>query len=156
MPSLLWGADMEKAKLELVVGAFVLVGLICLGYLSIKLGKLEVIGGHLYNVDAEFDSLSGLKPGATVEIAGVEVGRVKAITLKDYRGLVTLSIRNDVKLFSDTMASIKTRGIIGEKFVSLSPGGGGEVLQPGSKIRDTESGLDLEELVSQYIHGKLN
>jgi len=147
---------MEKAKLELVVGAFVLVGLICLGYLSIKLGKLEVIGGHLYNVDAEFDSLSGLKPGATVEIAGVEVGRVKAITLKDYRGLVTLSIRNDVKLFSDTMASIKTRGIIGEKFVSLSPGGGGEVLQPGSKIRDTESGLDLEELVSQYIHGKLN
>lgn len=147
---------MQKAKLELVVGAFVLVGIICLGYLSIKLGKLEIIGGHLYNIEAEFDSVSGLKPGATVEIAGVEVGRVKAITLKEDRGLVTLSIRNDVKLFSDTIASIKTRGIIGEKFVSLSPGGGGEVLQPGSKIRDTESGLDLEELVSQYIHGKVN
>ena len=147
---------MEKAKLELVVGAFVLVGLICMGYLSIKLGKLEIIGGHLYTIEAEFDSVSGLKPGATVEIAGVEVGRVKAITLKEDRGVVTLSIRNDVKLFSDTIASIKTRGIIGEKFVSLSPGGGGEVLQPGSKIRDTESGLDLEELVSQYIHGKVN
>lgn len=146
---------MQKAKLELVVGAFVLVGIICLGYLSIKLGKLEIIGGHLYNIEAEFDSVSGLKPGATVEIAGVEVGRVKAITLKEDRGLVTLSIRNDVKLFNDTIASIKTRGIIGEKFVSLSPGGGGEVLQAGSKIRDTESGLDLEELVSQYIHGKV-
>lgn len=146
---------MQKAKLELVVGAFVLVGIICLGYLSIKLGKLEIIGGHLYNIEAEFDSVSGLKPGATVEIAGVEVGRVKAITLKEDRGLVTLSIRNDVKLFNDTIASIKTRGIIGEKFVSLSPGGGGEVLQAGSRIRDTESGLDLEELVSQYIHGKV-
>lgn len=146
---------MQKAKLELVVGAFVLVGIICLGYLSIKLGKLEIIGGHLYNIEAEFDSVSGLKPGATVEIAGVEVGRVKAITLKEDRGLVTLSIRNEVKLFSDTIASIKTRGIIGEKFVSLSLGGGGEVLQAGSKIKDTESGLDLEELVSQYIHGKV-
>jgi len=144
---------MEKAKLELVVGAFVLVGIICLGYLSIKLGKLEIIGGNLYNIDAEFDSVSGLKPGATVEIAGVEVGRVKAITLKGDRGVVTLSIRNDVKLFSDSIASIKTRGIIGEKFVSLSAGGGGEVLPAGGKIRDTESGLDLEALVSQFIHG---
>ena len=144
---------MEKAKLELVVGAFVLVGIICLGYLSIKLGKLEIIGGNLYNIDAEFDSVSGLKPGATVEIAGVEVGRVKAITLKEDRGVVTLSIRNDVKLFSDSIASIKTRGIIGEKFVSLTAGGGGEVLPAGGKIRDTESGLDLEALVSQFIHG---
>lgn len=147
---------MEKAKLELVVGAFVLVGIICLGYLSIKLGKLELIGGQFYEVEAEFDSVSGLKPGAAVEIAGVEVGRVKAIKLKEDRSLVTLSIRHDVKLFSDTIASIKTRGIIGEKFVSLSPGGGGEPLHAGSKIRDTESGLDLEELVSQYIHGKVN
>jgi phospholipid/cholesterol/gamma-HCH transport system substrate-binding protein len=146
---------MQKAKLELVVGAFVLVGIICLGYLSIKLGKLEIIGGNLYNIEAEFDSVSGLKPGATVEIAGVEVGRVKAITLKEDRGVVTLSIRNDVKLFSDTIASIKTRGIIGEKFVSLSAGGGGEMLPAGGKIRDTESGLDLEAVVSQFIHGNV-
>ncbi|MBI4401404.1 MAG: outer membrane lipid asymmetry maintenance protein MlaD [Nitrospirae bacterium] len=146
---------MGKATLELVVGAFVLVGVVCLGYLSIKLGKLEIIGGHLYEIEAEFDSVSGLKPGATVEIAGVAVGRVKAITLKEDRGSVMLSIHNDVKLYDDTIASVKTRGIIGEKFVSLSPGGSGDVLKAGSKIRDTESGLDLEELVSQYIHGKV-
>ncbi|MGH7228615.1 MAG: outer membrane lipid asymmetry maintenance protein MlaD [Nitrospiraceae bacterium] len=146
---------MQKAKLELVVGVFVLVGIICLGYLSIKLGKLELIGGNLYNVEAEFDSVSGLKPGATVEIAGVEAGRVKAITLKEDRGVVTLSILHDVTLFSDTIASIKTRGIIGEKFVSLSAGGGGEVLSAGGKIRDTESGVDLEALVSQFIHGNV-
>lgn len=147
---------MEKTKLELVVGAFVLVGLMCLGYLSIKLGKLEVIGGDRFEVDAQFNSASGLKPGATVEIAGVEVGRVKSITLKEDRAMVRLAVENGTKLYTDTIASIKTRGIIGEKFLALSPGGGGDPLKAGDMIRDTESGLDLEELVSQYVHGKVN
>jgi phospholipid/cholesterol/gamma-HCH transport system substrate-binding protein len=147
---------MGKGKLELVVGVFVLVGILCLGYLSIKLGKLEVIGGHQYDVQAEFSSVTGLKPGAPVEIAGVEVGRVKHIALKDDQAQVTLAIQDGVKLYTDTFATLKTRGIIGEKFIALSPGGGGEVLKPGDKIRDTEAGLDLEELVSQYIHGKVN
>jgi len=147
---------MEKTKMELVVGTFVLVGIVCLGYLSIKLGKLEVIGGDLYEVEAQFTSASGLKPGSTVEIAGVEVGRVKAIVLKEDRAMVKLGIDKDTKLYTDTIASIKTRGIIGEKFLALSPGGGGDPLKAGDMIRDTESGLDLEELVSQYVHGKVN
>lgn len=146
---------MEKAKLELIVGVFVLVGLACLAYLSIKLGKLEVIGGDVYEVEAQFDTASGLKPGASVEIAGVEVGRVRDIGLKDDRAAVLLVVNNGVKLYSDTIASIKTRGIIGEKFLALSPGGGGDPLKPGDTIRDTESGLDLEQLVSQYVHGKV-
>lgn len=147
---------MEKSKLELVVGVFVLIGIISLGYLSIKLGKLEIIGGDLYEVDALFNSASGLKPGATVEIAGVEVGRVKTISLKEDRAVVKLAVQNGTKLYTDTIASIKTRGIIGEKFLALSPGGGGDPLKPGETIRDTESGLDLEELVSQYVHGKVD
>jgi phospholipid/cholesterol/gamma-HCH transport system substrate-binding protein len=146
---------MENAKLELVVGIFVLAGVACLGYLSVKLGKLEVIGGNLYEVEAAFTTVTGLKPGATVEIAGVEVGRIKNIALRDDQAHVTLAIHDGVKLYSDTFASIKTRGIIGEKFITLSPGGGGDPLGPGGRIRDTESGLDLEELVSQYIHGKV-
>lgn len=147
---------MEKAKLEMIVGVFVLIGIICLGYLSVKLGKLELIGGDLYEVDALFNSATGLKSGAAVEIAGVEVGRVKAISLKEDRALVRLGLHNGTKLYSDTIASIKTRGIIGEKYLALSPGGGGDPLKPGEAIRDTESGLDLEELVSQYVHGKVN
>lgn len=147
---------MENTKLELVVGAFVLVGILCLGYLSIKLGKLEVIGGDLYEVNALFNSASGLKSGATIEIAGVEVGRVRGIALQEDRAIVTLAVNNGIKLYTDTIASIKTRGIIGEKFMALSPGGGGDALKPGETIRDTESGLDLEELVSQYVHGKVN
>lgn len=147
---------MEKSKLELVVGVFVLIGIISLGYLSIKLGKLEIIGGDLYEVDALFNSASGLKSGATVEIAGVEVGRVRGISLKEDRAVVRLAVQNGTRLYTDTIASIKTRGIIGEKFLALSPGGGGDPLKPGDAIRDTESGLDLEELVSQYVHGKVN
>jgi phospholipid/cholesterol/gamma-HCH transport system substrate-binding protein len=147
---------MEKTKLELIVGVFVLVGILCLGYLSIKLGKLELIGGNVYEVIAQFNTASGLKPGSSVEIAGVEVGRVRAIALKEDRAAVTLAVDDKVKLYTDTIASIKTRGIIGEKFLALSPGGGGDPLKPGDTIRDTESGLDLEELVSQYVHGKVN
>jgi len=147
---------MEKTKLELVVGLFVFIGLVCLGYLSIKLGKLELVGGSVYEVEAQFNSASGLKPGSTVEIAGVEVGRVRGITLIEDRAKVKLAVNNTVKLYTDTIASIKTRGIIGEKFLALSPGGGGDLLKPGDTIRDTESGLDLEELVSQYVHGKVN
>ena len=147
---------MEKTRLELIVGVFVLVGILCLGYLSIKLGKLELIGGNVYEVVAQFNTASGLKPGSSVEIAGVEVGRVRAIALKEDRAAVTLAVDDKVKLYTDTIASIKTRGIIGEKFLALSPGGGGDPLKPGDTIRDTESGLDLEELVSQYVHGKVN
>lgn len=147
---------MEKAKLEMVVGVFVLVGIVCLGYLAIKLGKLELVSGDVYEVDAQFNSASGLKPGSTIEIAGVEVGRVRGIVLKEDRATVKLAVNNTVKLYTDTIASIKTRGIIGEKFLALSPGGGGDPLKPGDTIRDTESGLDLEELVSQYVHGKVN
>ncbi|HKP00618.1 MAG TPA: outer membrane lipid asymmetry maintenance protein MlaD [Nitrospiraceae bacterium] len=147
---------MEKTKLEIVVGVFVLVGVLCLGYLFIKLGKLEMIGGDVYEVEAQFNSASGLKPGSTIEIAGVEVGRVRGITLVEDRAKVKLAVNKTVKLYTDTIASIKTRGIIGEKFLALNPGGGGDPLKPGDIIRDTESGLDLEELVSQYVHGKVN
>jgi phospholipid/cholesterol/gamma-HCH transport system substrate-binding protein len=149
------GEQMEKTKLELIVGVFVLVGIVCLGYLSIKLGKLELIGGNVYEVVAQFNTASGLKAGSSIEIAGVEVGRVRAITLNEDRAAVTLAVNNTVKLYTDTIASIKTRGIIGEKFLALSPGGGGDPLKPGDTIRDTESGLDLEELVSQYVHGNV-
>lgn len=146
---------MGKPKLELIVGVFVLVGIICLGYLSVKLGKLELIGGNVYEVVAQFNTASGLKAGSSVEIAGVEVGRVRSITLNEDRAAVLLAVDNTVKLYTDTIASIKTRGIIGEKFLALSPGGGGDPLKPGDTIRDTESGLDLEELVSQYVHGNV-
>ena len=147
--------SMENQKLTLGVGIFVIIGLVCLGYLAIKLGKLELVGGDYYSLQAEFSSTSGLKPGAPVEIAGVQVGRIKTIGLNDYQASVTLAINSDIEIYSDAYASIKTRGIIGEKFMELSPGGSGDVLKNGGIIHDTESGIDLEQVISQFIHGNV-
>jgi phospholipid/cholesterol/gamma-HCH transport system substrate-binding protein len=147
---------MKDAKLELIVGVFVLAGIAALTYLAVKLGKLEVIGGgNNVEIHAEFDSVAGLKAGATVEIAGVQVGQVKRINLTDDRALVVFSLQPGVKLYGDAIASVKTRGLIGDKYVSLSPGGSQKELPPGAKIRDTESGVDLESLIGEFIHGNV-
>jgi len=147
---------MKDAKLELIVGVFVLAGIAALTYLAVKLGKLEVIGGgNNAEIQAEFDSVAGLKAGATVEIAGVQVGQVKRIGLNGDRALVVFSLQPGVKLYGDAIASVKTRGLIGDKYVSLSPGGSQKELPPGTKIRDTESGVDLESLIGEFIHGNV-
>lgn len=145
----------ERGKLEFVVGVFVLVGILCLSYLAIKLGKLELVGGDYYELTADFSSSSGLKKGASVEIAGVKVGRVKSIVLKEDQARVVLAIEDGITVYNDAIASIKTRGIIGEKFMGLSPGGSGEPLSKGGTIVDTESGIDLEQVISQFIHGSV-
>ncbi|MHC1696477.1 MAG: outer membrane lipid asymmetry maintenance protein MlaD [Geobacteraceae bacterium] len=150
---------MKKASLEISVGIFVLLGILCLGYLSIKLGKMELFGGDSYGVSANFDSVSGLRQGASVEIAGVEVGRVDRIVLdpKDgYTARVTLRINSGLELQDDVIASVRTRGIIGDKFVQLKPGGSDRLLRNGGRIRDTESSIDFESLISKYIHGSVD
>ena len=146
---------MARQNVEVAVGIFVVVGLVALGYLSIKLGKLEVIGGKGYDVVAEFTNIGGLKSGSAVEIAGVEVGRVTSISLKDYQALVRMRMDPDIKLQDDSVASIKTKGLIGEKYVQLTPGGSDMLVKPGGRIRETESAIDFEHLISQYIFGKV-
>ncbi|MBZ0168268.1 ABC transporter substrate-binding protein [Candidatus Methylomirabilis lanthanidiphila] len=146
---------MKRLTMETLVGLFVVVGILALAYLSIRLGKLEVVGDRGYTVVAEFDSVAGLKSGAVVEIAGVEVGRVKKIGLDSYRARVAMSIDPDVKLQDDAIVSIRTKGLIGEKYVRITPGGSDTVVQPGGKLRDTEDPIDIEQLISNYIFGKL-
>ena len=135
---------MKDTKLELIVGVFVLIGIAALAYLAIKLGKLEVVGTHQRHVQAVFDSVAGLKMGAPVEVAGVQVGQVKRIALDGEHALVTLAVNPDIKVYQDA---------IGDKYVSLSPGGSDKELPPGGKIRDTESGVDLEAVIGEFIHG---
>ena len=146
---------MKRVTMETLVGLFVVVGIVGLAWLSIRLGKLEVVGDRGYTVLAEFDSVAGLKNGAVVEIAGVEVGRVKAIGLDSYRALVSMSIDPGVKLQDDAIVSIRTKGLIGEKYVRITPGGSDTLIQPGGKLRDTEDPIDIEQLISNYIFGKL-
>jgi phospholipid/cholesterol/gamma-HCH transport system substrate-binding protein len=149
---------MNMVKLEMTVGIFMLIGILCLGYISIKLGKMEIIGGDYYTISAGFDSVSGLKPGARIELAGVEVGKVERISLDPKSGdraLVFLKIRSAVKITDDVIASVRTSGIIGDKFIKLTPGGSDRMLKNNDTIRETESAIDIEELVSKFIHGKV-
>jgi phospholipid/cholesterol/gamma-HCH transport system substrate-binding protein len=149
---------MNMAKLEIVVGTFMIIGILCLGYISIKLGKMELLGGDFYSVSAGFDSVSGLKQGARIEVAGVEVGKVERITLDPKSGdraLVSLKIKSGVKITDDVIAAVRTSGIIGDKFIMLKPGGSDRFLKNSDKIRETESAIDIEELVSKFIHGKV-
>lgn len=150
---------MNMVKLEMMVGSFMIIGILCLGYLSVKLGKMEILGaGDNYTVAARFDSVSGLKPGARVEVAGVEVGKVDRITLDPQssdRALTYMKINKGVKLDDDVIASVRTSGIIGDKFIKLKPGGSERLLKNNDVIRETESAIDIEELVSKFIHGKV-
>lgn len=144
---------MRKLGVETAVGLFLVVGILCLGYLSIRLGKLELVGGDDVPVTAEFSTVAGLKQGANVEIAGVEVGKVDSIDIRDYKAVVRMRVRRGLRLQEDTIASVRTRGLIGDKYVNLSPGASDRLIPPGGKIRETESAVDLEGLIGQFIHG---
>ena len=147
---------MKKFDLELAVGFFLLLGILSLAYISINLGKLEIVGRNAYIVYAEFEKAGGIKPKAIVEIAGVEVGTVKSVHItKDYRAQVSIEIDKNIKLQEDAIASIKTKGLIGEQYVQISPGGSDKMIQNGGKIRETESAIDIEELISKYVFGKV-
>lgn len=149
---------MRDKKLELGVGAFMLLGLAALVYLTLKLGAGEFVGGDTYRVEARFANTGGLSQGATVMLAGVIVGRVEAIRLDDadYSAIVDLRIRSEVRLPADTMASIKTSGLIGDKYIALAPGAEEEFLEPSARIIMTESAVELESLISKMAFGSVN
>lgn len=148
---------MKRSSLEVVVGVFMVLGFLAVGYLTVKLGKMELLGGDTYAVRARFQNVTGLKTGASVEIAGVPIGRVSGIEvdLETFAVLVTMKIRKGVVLTDDTIASIKTQGLIGDRYVKISPGGSDTTLAPGETLLETESAIDFEELISRFIMGKV-
>jgi phospholipid/cholesterol/gamma-HCH transport system substrate-binding protein len=146
----------NQTRTEFVVGLFVLVGVACLGYLAIKLGKLEVFGASGYTVIADFPSVAGLKVGDPVEIAGVKVGRVDSLGLsEDDRARLILRLNDNVKLQEDVIASVRARGLIGDKFVLITPGASEKIIAPGAKIRETESPPDIPDLIGKIVGGDL-
>jgi phospholipid/cholesterol/gamma-HCH transport system substrate-binding protein len=146
---------MRRSALDLGVGIFVLIGLLALGWLSVKLGRVDLLGNRGYVISADFPSVGGLKAGSAIEIAGVEIGRVDRILLQDYQARVVMVIQPDIKLQDDSIASIKTKGLIGERYVRISPGGSDKVIPPNGRIREVEPPVDIEELLSKYIFGKV-
>ncbi len=146
---------MKKYSMESVAGIFVVVGLLCVGYMTVRLGKVSVFGDHYYPLYAGFTSVSGLRIDSPIEMNGIEVGKVARLSINQEKqmALVVLKIKKGVKIYDDAIASIKTSGLIGDKFVKIDPGGSGDILKPGGKITETASPLDIEDLISKYAFG---
>jgi phospholipid/cholesterol/gamma-HCH transport system substrate-binding protein len=148
---------MKKYSIETIVGIFVVIGLVCVAYMTIKLGKVSLLGDNYYSLYANFSSVSGLRVGNPIEIDGIEVGRVENLIFDQEKqtAVAVLKIRKDIKVYDDAGASIKTAGLIGDKFINIEPGGGGQILKPGGRISETNAPIDIEELISKYAFGDI-
>ena len=148
---------MKKLSIETMVGVFVLIGLACVAYLTVKLGKLEVLGDDNYRIFARFNNVSGLKTGAIIDMAGVQIGKVDSISLdkKDKVAVVWMKIEKSVPIAADAIASVKTAGLIGDKYIKIAPGGAEQTLKEGEEIVEVEDAVDLEELVKKYAFGNV-
>jgi len=148
---------MKKYTLETGVGLFCLLGLLCVAYLTVKLGKMDILGSDTYRIKARFTSVNGLKPGSFVDMAGVQVGQVESINLDtaSYVAIATLKIKREVPIDEDAIATIKTSGLIGDRYIAISPGGSDHMLKDGDTIVETEPAVDLEALISKYVFGSV-
>ncbi len=146
---------MKKGYTELIVGLFMIAGFAGFVYLSLQLGEFSIFSMEKnYSLTAQFENVSGLKSGATVEISGVLVGKVSNIILdEDGLATATLLINKDVPIGEDAIASIRTQGIIGDKYIRIINGSLEVTLVDKDEILETESAVDIEELVSKYIFG---
>lgn len=146
---------MKKYSMETTVGIFVVICLLSVAYLTLKLGEVSFLGDNSYSVFAKFTSVSGLKVGSPVEMLGIEIGRVAGFTMdqKDQVAVAELKVGNEVKIYDDAIASIKSAGLLGDKYVNIDAGGGGDLLEPGGIISETEPPVDFMELISKYAFG---
>ena len=148
---------MNQKRTEFAVGLFILVGILAILYLAVQIGSSRILGSDSMVVEARFSNIGGLNEGSNIMIAGVKVGVVGNIRLdtESLVAMVELKLKNDLVIYDDAIASIKTNGLIGDKYVALDPGGGGLELEQGEPIVDTESALDIESLISRFAFGSL-
>ncbi len=148
---------MKKYSMETTVGIFVVICLLGVAYLTFNLGGISFLDDRSYSLFAKFTSVSGLKVGSPVEMVGIEIGRVAGFSMdqKDQVAVVELRIGNDFKIYDDAIASIKSNGLLGDRFVNIEPGGGGDQLAPHGTISETEPPVDFLELISKYAFGKV-
>ena len=146
---------MKKYPSETVAGIFVFIGLMVIGYMTVKLGNVSMLGDDSYSLYARFKTVSGLRIGNPVEMLGLEIGSVSNFSMdqKDQVVKVEFKINRGILVYEDAIASIKTAGLIGDRYVSIDAGGGGELLKPGGVITETESPVDLQELIGKYAFG---
>ena len=148
---------MKKYSMETVVGVFVLIGLICVGYMTVKLGKISLFGEDTYSLNARFASVAGLRVGSSIEVYGIQVGSVESLGIDEKRqmGVVVMKIDRGVKVYDDASATIKSSGLIGDKYIKVDPGGSGESLKAGGVITQTSVPADIEDLIGKYAFGSV-
>lgn len=146
---------MNKYKIETIVGIFVFLGLLCIGYMTVKLGKVSFLQDDSYPLTAKFVSVTGLRDGNPVDIMGIEVGRVEKITMdqENQQAVVKMKIKKGIKIYDDAIASIKTEGLMGDQYISIDPGGSGTLLEPNGTITETQAPVDIIGLISKYAFG---
>ena len=142
---------MKKSTIEIIVGLFICVGLLCMGYISVKLGNVTLFNKDYYPLQASFTSVAGLRKDTNVEISGVQIGKVESIHLENYQAIVNLLIKNGIEIQDDAIASIKTKGILGDQYIEILPGASDEILNPGELIMDTEPPFDLLSILKNFV-----
>jgi phospholipid/cholesterol/gamma-HCH transport system substrate-binding protein len=148
---------MKKYTMETIVGIFIVFGLLCIGYMTIKLGHVSLMSDESYSLIARFTTVTGLRVGNPVSILGIEVGKVERITMdqEEQKAVVELKIKKDIKIYDDAIASIKTEGLIGDRYLSIDPGGSGSVLKNHGVITETQAPVDIGELIGKYAFGEV-
>ncbi len=142
----------EYKRIEIIVGLFVFIGLASMFYMALKLGEVGGLGTSGYHISANFDDVGGVRAGADVMMAGVVIGRVESVRLtKDDQAKVEMRIDNGIKITDDAIASIRTKGIIGDRYVRIGQGGDDVMLKDGGSIMQTEPAISLEGLIAKYI-----
>ncbi|KQC09122.1 MAG: outer membrane lipid asymmetry maintenance protein MlaD [Smithella sp. SDB] len=146
---------MNKYKIETIVGIFVFLGLLCIGYMTVKLGKVSFLQDDSYPLTARFVSVTGLRDGNPVDIMGIEVGRVDKITMdqENQQAVVSMKIKKGIKIYDDAIASIRTEGLMGDQYISIDPGGSGTLLNPNGTIIETQAPVDIIGLIGKYAFG---
>ncbi len=149
---------MGNSRVEIFVGFFLIVGFLALSWLALQLGEVPwLTGSKTYAINAAFNNISGVKAGADVQIAGVTVGKVRQLDLsEDNQAMVGMQINREVAVPVDSIASVKSQGIIGDKYIQITLGGDESLYKPGETIVDTESAVDLESLISKFAFGQVN
>ena len=146
---------MQKYTMETLVGVFVIIGLLLIGFMTVKLGHVDFFSDKTYPLFARFTSVTGLRIGSPVYMFGIEIGRVERLSMdqKDRKAMVEVRIKRGVKIYDDAIASIKTEGLIGDKYLGIDPGGAGDPLGPGGTITETQPAVDIGDLIGKYTFG---
>jgi phospholipid/cholesterol/gamma-HCH transport system substrate-binding protein len=149
---------MGNSRVEIFVGTFLIIGFLAFGWLALQLGEVAwLTGSKTYMINAEFNNISGVKAGADVQIAGVTVGKVRQLELnKENQAVVGMQVDREVVIPVDSVASVKSQGIIGDKYIQITLGGDESLYKPGETIVDTESAVDLESLISKFAFGQVS